>query len=121
MGYSNANYALSEIKDPVQTIKRAAPIAIFGVSTVYMLINIAYFAVVSKEDILNSNRIIAYAHLLPSLIDISLINYNQGTIFSQPLRSSHRKSKVPPRLSILAAMVDNKNHRLSADLSHCRP
>ncbi|KAF5354083.1 hypothetical protein D9756_007331 [Leucocoprinus leucothites] len=58
-GYSNANYALSEIKDPVRTIKRAAPIAMFGVSAVYMLINVAYFAVVSKTDILSSRRIIA--------------------------------------------------------------
>ncbi|KAF9446624.1 APC amino acid permease [Macrolepiota fuliginosa MF-IS2] len=59
IGYSNANYALSEIRDPVRTIKRAAPIAMFGVSTVYMLINVAYFAVVSKDDILNSRRIVA--------------------------------------------------------------
>ncbi|KXN82762.1 High-affinity methionine permease [Leucoagaricus sp. SymC.cos] len=58
-GYSNANYALSEIKDPVRTIKRAAPVAIIGVCGVYMLINIAYFAVVSKSDILSSRRIIA--------------------------------------------------------------
>ncbi|KAJ3564727.1 hypothetical protein NP233_g8099 [Leucocoprinus birnbaumii] len=58
-GYSNANYALSEIKDPVRTIKRAAPVAMFGVSAVYMFINIAYFAVVSKADILNSRRIVA--------------------------------------------------------------
>ncbi|KAF5349260.1 hypothetical protein D9756_009435 [Leucocoprinus leucothites] len=58
-GYSNANNVLSEIKDPVRTIKRAAPIAMFGVSAVYMLINVAYFAVVSKNDILSSRRIIA--------------------------------------------------------------
>lgn len=66
IGYSNANYALSEIKDPVRTIKRAAPIAMFGVSAVYILINIAYFAVVSKNDVLSSRRIIAYAlcHIL---------------------------------------------------------
>lgn len=60
VGYSNANYALSEVKDPIRTIKRAAPVAMLGVSTVYILINIAYFAVVSKNDILNSRRIIAY-------------------------------------------------------------
>ncbi|KAJ3563673.1 hypothetical protein NP233_g8789 [Leucocoprinus birnbaumii] len=58
-GYSNANNVLSEIKDPVRTIKRAGPIAILGVSAVYMLINVAYFAVVSKNDILNSRRIVA--------------------------------------------------------------
>jgi amino acid transporter len=55
IGYSNANYALSEVRDPVRTIKRAAPLAILSVATVYMLVNIAYFGVVSKNDILGSS------------------------------------------------------------------
>ncbi|KAF9041462.1 APC amino acid permease [Panaeolus papilionaceus] len=59
IGYSNANYALSEVKDPVRTIKRAAPLAMVSVSTVYLFINIAYFSVVSKADILGSRRIVA--------------------------------------------------------------
>ncbi|KAF8189454.1 APC amino acid permease [Mycena galopus ATCC 62051] len=59
IGYSNANYALSEVKDPVRTIKRAAPLAILSVAAVYMLVNIAYFAVVSKNDILGSRQIVA--------------------------------------------------------------
>ncbi|KAL0950540.1 hypothetical protein HGRIS_007347 [Hohenbuehelia grisea] len=59
IGYSGANYALSEVRDPVRTIKRAAPIAMISVTTIYMLVNIAYFAVVSKADILGSRQIIA--------------------------------------------------------------
>ncbi|KAF5324296.1 hypothetical protein D9619_011392 [Psilocybe cf. subviscida] len=59
IGYSNANYALSEVRDPVRTIKRAAPLAMFAVSAVYLFINVAYFAVVSKTDILDSRRIVA--------------------------------------------------------------
>ncbi|KAF8970051.1 APC amino acid permease [Flammula alnicola] len=59
IGYSNANYALSEVRDPVRTIKRAAPLAMFSVSAVYLFINVAYFAVVSKTDILESRRIVA--------------------------------------------------------------
>ena len=59
IGYSNANYALSEIRDPVRTIKRAAPLAMCAVTAVYLLINIAYFAAVSKNDILGSKRIVA--------------------------------------------------------------
>jgi len=59
IGYSNANYALSEVRDPVRTIKRAAPLAMFFVSAVYLFINVAYFAVVSKADILGSKRIVA--------------------------------------------------------------
>ncbi|KAJ7600512.1 APC amino acid permease [Mycena floridula] len=59
IGYSNANYALSEVRDPVKTIKRAAPLAIITVTALYLLVNIAYFAVVSKADILSSRRVVA--------------------------------------------------------------
>jgi len=59
IGYSNANYALSEIRDPVRTIMRAAPLAMVSVTSVYLFINVAYFAVVSKTDILESRRIVA--------------------------------------------------------------
>ncbi|KAJ7459976.1 APC amino acid permease [Mycena galericulata] len=59
IGYANANYALSEVRDPVRTIKRAAPLAMTAVSVVYMAVNVAYFAVVSKNDILGSRRIVA--------------------------------------------------------------
>ncbi|KIW14105.1 hypothetical protein PV08_06886 [Exophiala spinifera] len=59
IGYSNANYALSETKDPIRTLKRAAPTAIIAVSVLYMLVNISYFAAVSKEEIATSGRILA--------------------------------------------------------------
>ncbi|KAF9074561.1 APC amino acid permease [Rhodocollybia butyracea] len=59
VGYSTANYALSEVRDPVNTIKRAAPLAMIAVFFVYIFVNIAYFAVVSKNDILGSKRIVA--------------------------------------------------------------
>ncbi|TVY92957.1 High-affinity methionine permease, partial [Lachnellula willkommii] len=59
IGYSNANYALSETKNPVRTLKIAAPLALGLVSILYMLCNIAYFAAVPKEDIISSGRILA--------------------------------------------------------------
>lgn len=59
VGYSNANYALSETKNPVRTLKIAAPLAIGTVSILYMLANISYFAGVSKEEILSAQRTVA--------------------------------------------------------------
>jgi amino acid transporter len=41
IGYSNANYALSETKNPVKTLKRAAPAALILVSILYMLVNVS--------------------------------------------------------------------------------
>ena len=59
IGYSNANYALSETKNPLRTLKIAAPSAIIFVSIIYMLVNIAYFAAVPKDEIVSSGRILA--------------------------------------------------------------
>lgn len=59
IGYSNANYALSETRDPVRTLKRAAPTALITVAILYMLVNIAYFAAVPKQEIIDSGRILA--------------------------------------------------------------
>ncbi|KAI0762905.1 amino acid/polyamine transporter I [Fomes fomentarius] len=59
IGYSNANYAMSEMKNPVRTLKIAAPTAIIVVGILYMLVNISYFAAVSREEIATSGRIVA--------------------------------------------------------------
>ncbi|TVY27277.1 High-affinity methionine permease [Lachnellula hyalina] len=59
IGYSNANYALSETKNPVRTLKIAAPLALGLVSILYMLCNVAYFAAVPKDEIISSGRILA--------------------------------------------------------------
>lgn len=49
-GYSAANQVLSEVRDPVRTLRFAAPIALTLVSSCYVLANIAYFVAVEKED-----------------------------------------------------------------------
>ena len=41
IGYSNANYALSETKNPVRTLKLAAPLALGTVAVLYMLVNVS--------------------------------------------------------------------------------
>ncbi|SZE99282.1 unnamed protein product [Blumeria hordei] len=58
-GYNNANYALSETRDPVRTLKIAAPVALGLVSALYILVNIAYFAAIPKAEMISSGRIIA--------------------------------------------------------------
>ncbi|CZT11685.1 probable low-affinity methionine permease [Rhynchosporium graminicola] len=59
MGYNNANYALAETKNPVRTLKIALPAALGLVSILYILVNVAYFAAVPKEEIVTSGRILA--------------------------------------------------------------
>lgn len=59
VGYSNANYALSETKNPVRTLKFAAPIGMGSISILYMLTNVSYFAAVTREEMLSSKRLVA--------------------------------------------------------------
>ncbi|KAA8903603.1 high affinity methionine permease [Sphaerosporella brunnea] len=62
IGYSNANYALAETRNPERTLKRAAPFALLLVGILYILCNVAYFAAVPKEEILSSGRILAASY-----------------------------------------------------------
>lgn len=59
IGYSNANYALAETKNPVRTLRVSAPLALAAISVLYMLVNVAYFAAVPREEILESQRLVA--------------------------------------------------------------
>ncbi|KAG5458779.1 MAG: high-affinity methionine permease [Olpidium bornovanus] len=59
IGYSNANYVLGEVKNPVRTMKRAGPLAVGIVSVLYLLANVAYFAAVSKEEMKSGGVVIA--------------------------------------------------------------
>ncbi|KAJ3516055.1 hypothetical protein NLJ89_g1363 [Agrocybe chaxingu] len=59
IGFSNVNYALSEVKDPKRTVRIAGPLAIAVVTVLYMLANIAYFAGATKEEITGSGRLVA--------------------------------------------------------------
>ncbi|GMM37897.1 Mup1 protein [Saccharomycopsis crataegensis] len=59
IGYSNANYALSEVKNPVKTLKISGPLAVIALAIIYMLVNIAYYAVVPLDQLANSGTIVA--------------------------------------------------------------
>ncbi|KAJ3506123.1 hypothetical protein NLJ89_g7043 [Agrocybe chaxingu] len=59
VGFSNANYALSEMHNPARTLRIAGPLAIVTVTVFYLLCNIAYFAAASKEEITGSGRLVA--------------------------------------------------------------
>jgi amino acid transporter len=58
-GWENANYVLGEIKDPRRTLTIAAPIAVGGVTILYVLANVAYFAAIPKSDLATSEVIVA--------------------------------------------------------------
>lgn len=59
MGYSNVFYAMGEVKRPVRTLKIAGPLALIIITILYVLAQVAYFAAVPRQDILESEQVIA--------------------------------------------------------------
>ncbi|KAK4465399.1 high-affinity methionine permease [Cladorrhinum samala] len=58
-GWENANYVLGEIKNPRKTLTIAAPLAVGGVTILYVLANVAYFAAIPKSELATSEVIVA--------------------------------------------------------------
>ena len=48
-GWSNVNYVLNNVKNPVRTLKIAGPLGLGICAVLYMLANIAYFSCVSSR------------------------------------------------------------------------
>ena len=62
------------MRDPVRTLKRAAPLAVGSVTIVYLLVNIAYFVVVPLEEIRGGGRIVAYVRLVVRASNANFLN-----------------------------------------------
>lgn len=58
-GFENAFAVMNEIKNPVKTMKRYAPISLTVVFILYFFANIAYFAAIPKESIRTSKELTA--------------------------------------------------------------
>jgi hypothetical protein len=94
-GYSTANQVLSDVKNPVRTLKIAAPIALTLVSVAYLALNIAFFLVVDKDDFRSAGVVVAGvffrnvfgpgvgSHVLPLFVIISAAGNIAATSFAQ--------------------------------------
>ncbi|KAJ5085214.1 hypothetical protein N7532_009985 [Penicillium argentinense] len=58
-GYANAFAVVNEIRNPVKTLRWSAPLSLFLVTALYMLVNVAYFSAASREEMLASKQIAA--------------------------------------------------------------
>ncbi|PSR88573.1 amino acid permease-domain-containing protein [Coniella lustricola] len=94
-GYSTANQVLSDVRNPVRTLKTAAPIALFLVSVAYLAINIAFFLVVDKDELRSAGVLAAGvffrkifgdglgAHVLPLFVVVTAAGNIAATSFAQ--------------------------------------
>ncbi|KAK4171522.1 putative low-affinity methionine permease [Triangularia setosa] len=58
-GLQNVNNVLNEVRDPVKTLRSAAPTALFTTCLLYFLVNVAYFLIVPLNEIKKSGELIA--------------------------------------------------------------
>lgn len=90
-----------------------------SVSAVYLFINISYFAVVSRKDILESRRIVALVKPSKNLCHRFLCVQSfplQSFIFSESIWTYDRKGGFPPHHTPLLSR--QQRHRLLAPSSH---
>ncbi len=94
-GYNTANQVISEVRNPISTIKLAGPIALTLASIGYILANVAYFCEVEKDDFRSSGVVVASRFLrdifgpfwgeriLPCFIIVSAYGNIAATSFAQ--------------------------------------
>ncbi|KAL1895539.1 hypothetical protein Cpir12675_003177 [Ceratocystis pirilliformis] len=96
-GWENANYVLTEVKNPEKTLKRAAPIATIIVMISYVLANIAYFAVFEMDIMAGEGIVLApdffrnvygdntfTSKVMPAFLSISAMGNIFAQIFAMP-------------------------------------
>jgi len=93
-GWHNASYSTGEFKNPQRDLPPALVIGTLVVTGAYLLANIAYYAVLSTQQVAQADRVAAVAlgtvlgskaaSLLAGLIIISVIGAANGLIMTSP-------------------------------------
>ncbi|GJQ83538.1 hypothetical protein Trydic_g10890 [Trypoxylus dichotomus] len=90
-GWNYLNFVTEELKDPYRNLPRAIWIALPLVTAVYVLANVAYFVILSKEEILSSPAVaVSFGHhtlsnvtwLIPIFVSLSCFGGVNGVLFT---------------------------------------
>ncbi|CAO3677222.1 unnamed protein product [Rhizopus stolonifer] len=108
-GWSNLNYVIDELEDPIKNLPKCAVTALGLVAVLYILANVAYLAVLSTDVIIHSNSTIASnvfdtafggifgMRILPVLVGLSSFGA-MGALFyagSRIILEASRKGYLP--------------------------
>nr|XP_053638116.1 Y+L amino acid transporter 2-like [Cherax quadricarinatus] len=111
-GWGGTNVILEEVKDPVRNVPRAIAISLTSVTVIYVLTNIAYFAVLTPSQMLSSAAVaVVFGNLtmgvmawtIPFLVACSTSGASNSAIFTNArvLFVSSRRGQMPRVLSHL--------------------
>jgi len=90
-GWNALNFVTEEIKDPIRNMPRAIIISITTITIIYVLVNVSYFAVLSKSEIIGSSAIAVtfgdktlgpISFLIPLSVSLSTTSGLNALIFS---------------------------------------
>lgn len=125
-GYDNVNNVMNEVKNPIRTLKTAAPAALLTICIFYLLLNLAYFSVLPVDEVRSSGELIAGLFfqklfgqgpaqtILPILIALSAFGNVMVVTFAL-VRPSLLPSPLKPlflktRIHTTAMYLPNSNH-----------
>ncbi|EYB88955.1 hypothetical protein Y032_0239g3329 [Ancylostoma ceylanicum] len=112
-GFSYLNFVTEELKDPYRNLPRAIYISLPAVTLIYMFVNMAYFAVLSIDEILESDAVAVtfakkvmgpFAPLVPLFVACSCIGSLNGILFtsSRMFFAGAREGQLPEMLSMIS-------------------
>ncbi|XP_066940607.1 large neutral amino acids transporter small subunit 1-like [Macrobrachium rosenbergii] len=111
-GWNYLNLVTEELKDPYRNLPRAIWIGLPMVTVVYVLVNVAYLAVLSPHEVLTSNAVaVAFGsevlgplkYTIPVFVALSTFGSLNGILFTSGrlFLAGAREGHLPPLLSFI--------------------
>jgi amino acid transporter len=104
-GFSNANYAMAEMKNPRRTIRIVGPLAIAVAAALYLFSNVAYLSGASKEEIVTSGRLVVallmknvWGERVEGIVDMAVALAAFGSVLTMVCQPSPSHDYLPMAL-----------------------